>query len=99
MPNKPNHQPLFSLGQCVMTPGAQEALSDHNISATSLLQRHIIGDWGTLDAPDTKANNNALRNGYRLFSSYPLGEDKNIKIWVITEHDRSATTLLLPSEY
>jgi len=89
--------PLFDLGQTVVTPAAIEALQQSGISVASLLCRHQCGDWGDLDAKDIARNNDALRLGSRLFSSYQITE--SIKIWVITEADRSVTTLLLPEDY
>ncbi|HEY8037954.1 MAG TPA: hypothetical protein VIF37_20455 [Methylobacter sp.] len=90
-------QPLFDLGQTVATPGALEALEQVGVSAVSLLRRHQSGDWGDLGDEDLAENNAALHRGSRLFSSYQITDA--IKIWVITEADRSATTLLLPKEY
>jgi hypothetical protein len=87
----------FPLGQIVATPGALEALEKHKCLPVTLLQRHISGDWGDLEPEDIAANNDALINDDRLFSSYKIAE--GVKIWIITEWDRSATTLLLPSEY
>jgi hypothetical protein len=89
--------PLFDLGQTVATPGAIEALQESNLSPSSLLARHQSGDWGDLCDEDVAENNYALGHGYRLFSSYQITE--TIKIWVITEADRSVTTLLLPEDY
>jgi hypothetical protein len=89
--------PLFDLGRTVATPAAIEALQESNVSASSLLIRHHCGDWGDLCHEDITRNNSALRLGSRLFSSYQITE--NIKIWVITEADRSVTTLLLPHDY
>jgi len=60
------------------------------------LGRHVRGDWGDVDAEDRAANDRALREGTRVLSSYRAG---GVKFWVITEADRSATTVLLPSEY
>ena len=95
-------QPKFSLGQIVATPGALEALQESGEAATGFLQRHVKGDWGDLCDEDRQANDQALLDGSRLLSAYrtSLGE----KLWVITEAaddsgDRSATTILLPSEY
>ena len=88
--------PLFSLGRTVATPGALRALARAGVSPASLLLRHQQGDWGELDPEDHEANNRALRQRSRILSSYPIG---NGKLWIITEADRSATTLLLPSEY
>ncbi len=89
--------PRFNLGQTVATPGAIEALQQANVSATSLLVRHQQGDWGDLCEEDVAENNFALSRKLRLFSSYQLTE--STKIWVITEADRSVTTLLLPEDY
>lgn len=95
--NGPVKQPLFPLGQVVATPGALMALIDAQQGPEEFLLRHITGDWGTLDEHDRKENELALRAGFRLFSAYQT--DKGARIWVITEADRSVTTLLLPEEY
>jgi hypothetical protein len=87
----------FPLGQVVVTPGALEALAEANTSARPYLERHQGGDWGDLCPEDRKVNAEALRKGYRLLSSYILPTQK--KIWIITEADRSVTTVLLPTEY
>jgi hypothetical protein len=87
---------LFSTGQIVSTPGALSLLEQFGVSPLSLISRHIRGDWGTLSNEDVTANNNAVSLGNRILSSYPLGDDR---VWIITEWDRSATTLLLPDEY
>lgn len=89
--------PLFDLGKTVVTPAAIEALQQSGVSAASLLRRHQCGDWGDLDNENKDRNNAALRGGSRLFSSYRITEA--IKIWLITEADRSVTTLLLPEDY
>jgi hypothetical protein len=90
-------QPLFDLGQVVATPGALRALEEAGESPFAHLERHVTGDWGDLVEEDRQENELALRRGFRLFSAYRLRDET--KIWIITEHDRSATTLLLPSEY
>lgn len=90
-------RPLFPLGKVVATPGALELLDDLHLSPLLFLVRHVIGDWGDLDAEDQQANQAALVHGYRLLSSYRL--DEGHKLWLITEADRSVTTLLLPEEY
>ncbi|OAI07036.1 hypothetical protein A1353_08415 [Methylomonas methanica] len=89
--------PLFPLGQTVATPGALAALAELGMTGFELLYRHHRGDWGDLDQEDIATNNAALKDGARLFSSYQLTQQ--IKIWIITEADRSVTTLLLPEEY
>lgn len=88
---------LFPLGQIVATPGALELLDRTETNAATLLDRHQSGDWGDLDPEDVEANNDAIVSGRRLFSSYHLSP--NDKLWIITEADRSVTTLLLPEEY
>jgi hypothetical protein len=72
-------------------------LEEAGVSSASLLARHVNGDWGELDEHDRKENEFSLKNGFRILSSYALGN--GAKIWVITEADRSSTCLLLPSEY
>jgi hypothetical protein len=86
---------LFPLGRTVITHGAREALCDTDIN--SALQRHQTGDWGDVPERDGAANDNAVRNGDRILSSYNSSNDVNF--WIITEWDRSATTVLLPEEY
>ena len=96
----PLKPPLFPLGQVVATPGALAALEQHRHSPLSFLIRHVTGDWGNLDAEDCQANDSALVHGTRIVSSYRLGElGDGHKLWLITEADRSVTTLLLPEEY
>ena len=91
-----NSKPLFSLGQTVAKPGALELLEENGQTPSELISQHHSGQWGDLDEEDKQANDAALKDGSRLFSSYKVG---NGKLWVITEADRSSTTLLLPSEY
>ena len=86
--------PLFRLGQVVITPGARTALTDLSIAIA--LARHEWGDWGAVSADDWQKNELSLREGARLLSVY---EADRTKFWVITEADRSATTVLLPEEY
>ncbi len=88
---------MFPLGKLVATPGALDALKENGVNALEFLRRHQRGDWGDLCAEDTAANERAVREGMRLLSAYHLADRR--KIWVITEADRSVTTLLLPSEY
>lgn len=94
---QPLSLPLFELGQVVATPGALNTLHSLGMTGLEQLKRHHRGDWGDLNAEDIATNNAALKNGERLFSSYQLMA--NIKLWIITESDRSVTTLLLPEEY
>lgn len=95
--------PKFKLGQIVATPGALAALQEAGQSAIPFLQRHVSGDWGEICDEDKKLNDEAVshegdedRMG-RVLSCYRTA--KNERIWLISEHDRSVTTLLLPEEY
>ena len=90
--------PLFSLGQIVSTPGALCALGGEGTGADELLKRHVTGDWGDLSEEDKRENDLSVTEGFRILSAYTLPRT-GVKIWVITEADRSATTLLLPDEY
>ena len=89
--------PRFPLGQLLSTPGAIAALQAAGLTPLSLLVRHAAGDWGDLDAEDKQLNELALQDGGRIFSSYCFAG--STKVWIITEADRSATTVLLPEEY
>jgi hypothetical protein len=93
--NKPATR--FSLGRCLATPGALAALEESQQAPGDFLDRHVRGDWGNVDDEDQEANEAALREGTRILSSYRTR--KGAKLWVITEADRSATTILLPEEY
>lgn len=112
---KPKGPPLFPLGQVVATPGALELMRLTETSPLRLIARHVAGDWGECDPEDVQTNNEALQQGFRVMSVYrlPLMEEgvakpeggepapslEDDRIWVITEADRSVTTLLLPEEY
>ena len=89
-------KPLFDLGQLVATPGALAALEKTGQNAMDFLSRHARGDWGELPKEDKDENQLSLEKGFRLLSSYRTSAGT---IWVITEADRSHTTLLLPEEY
>lgn len=93
----PDPQPLFELGHIVGTPGALRALIKAEQEPLELLIRHVTGDWGLLDDEDKKENEFSVEHGFRILSAYEL--DTGVKVWVITEADRSATTILLPQEY
>ena len=84
----------FPLGRTVTTRCVIELLTECEISM--LLARHSSGDWGDMCVDDIRSNNDALIHGERLFSSYKTPKGK---VWIITEHDRSITTVLLPNEY
>ena len=92
-----NTKPRFELGQVVATPGAIDALEKANQSATEFIRRHVVLDAGELDEEDQQTNEEGVESGDRILSSFLLKDDT--KIWIITEADRSVTTLLLPSEY
>ena len=89
---------LFPLGQVVAIPGAISLLEDNGLNPSEFLTRHVTGDFGDLCNEDKKANHDALVDGARIFSSYFINKQKD-KLWIITEADRSVTTLLLPEEY
>lgn len=86
----------FSLGQLAMTPGAQSTFSAEFLMAC--LKRHANGDWGNVVPGDAAANDASISGGAQdqLLSVYEMGEKK---LWIVTEWDRSVTTMLLPSEY
>jgi hypothetical protein len=86
----------FPLGQVIATPGALKLLEEAGEDPLYFLSRHHSGDWGELDEHDRKENELSLKNGWRILSSYSIGDGK---VWIITEADRSYTTILLPEEY
>ena len=88
---------MFPLGRIVATPGALRALERAKQSAASFLARHAGGDWGELDREDARENEYSVAHGFRLLSNYTTAAGE--KLWLITEADRSSTTLLLPDEY
>jgi len=87
----------FFPGTIVATPGALETIKMSGDQLNTLLRRHLCGDWGDLDERDRQENEFSLRHGFRLLSAYHLKDQT--KIWIITEADRSATTILLPEDY
>ena len=89
---------LFPLGKIVATPGALSLLARSGVNPAELLERHRLGDWGEVPPEDASENDFSVRNGFRILSSYRVGNQK-ARIWVITEADRSSTCLLLPEEY
>jgi hypothetical protein len=88
---------LFSLGALVATPAAIEAISEGGQTAAEFLDRHAQGDWGDVCEDDKTANDEAIREGSRILSAYRTAN--GVKLWVITEADRSSTCCLLPSDY
>jgi hypothetical protein len=89
--------PRFDLGRILATPGALKAMREAGENPLKLLRRHVHGDWGDLHDDDQRANELAIRRGMRILSAYVLANDE--RVWVITEADRSATTILTPEEY
>ena len=89
--------PLFPSGRLVATPGALALLEQTDKSPLEFVSRHLRGDWGDLCQEDKRENELSLKHGFRLLSSYPITDSDTL--WIITEADRSVTTLLLPSEY
>lgn len=87
----------FGLGRFVATPGALEAFEEASDAPLGYLMRHAAGDWGIVDEEDAQSNEDAVKHGDRILSAYRLSNET--KIWIITEADRSATTILLPDEY
>ncbi len=88
----------FELGQLVATPGALQLLGKLEVSPSELLARHAAGDWGAVALEDARENELSVKEGFRIVSSYLVGERAR-KVWIITEADRSSTCILLPSEY
>jgi len=89
--------PKFSLGQLVATPGALDALKETDVSFLPYISRHQMGDWREISPEDAAENELSLKEDLRLLSAYSL--PSGCRIWIITEADRSATTILLPEEY
>lgn len=87
----------FALGRLVATPGAVIAFTDAGESPVPYVRRHVLGDWGDVCPDDAEMNEWALANEARILSAYHL--TNGVKVWIITEADRSSTCVLLPSEY
>jgi hypothetical protein len=99
MTSNPAHTAqLFPLGQIASTLGAWNAFAAEGITGAELLQRHQTGDWGDISEHDQQENTLSLMEGFRILSAYTLPRTK-VKLWIITEADRSLTTFLLPEEY
>jgi hypothetical protein len=96
---KNNHSPKdngkFPLGQVVATAHAAHSIPPDEVLAA--LSRHVRGDWGNVSEEDRKENELSLRQGFRLLSVYHT--QAGLKFWIITEADRSVTTVLLPEDY
>ena len=87
----------FQPGQVVATPGALAAIEASGESVSTYLNRHVSGDWGVVDTEDARENEYAIILKLRILSAYTLSS--GVRIWIITEADRSSTCVLLPEEY
>lgn len=95
-------RPLFNLGRLLATPAALQAIEEASQSPADFLDRHVLGDWGTVCEEDGELNDDAVKDGSRILSAYVTGNGE--RIWIITEAKdddgrRAATTILLPEEY
>ena len=90
------NRPLFPLGQLVATAGVNTHLIDNDIDPTPFIRQHHCGLWGDVPPEDAQENDFSVLNGLRVLSSYMIAGER---VWIITESDRSLTTLLFPSEY
>ena len=97
MPKDYSLPPRFKLGRLIMTAGVDALIREGRLNPLPYLRRHLRADWGELSGEDRHQNDAALESGERLLSSYQVAPD--LTLWIITEWDRSVTTLLLPSEY
>ena len=93
----PIRRARLPLGRLLATPAAVDAIQSAGASIFALVNRHACGDWGDLPEADREQNDLSVVAGRRVLSCYPLGGER--KVWIITEADRSTTTLLLPEEY
>jgi hypothetical protein len=93
----PVKEPKFDPGTVVATSGAIGAMRDAKLEPISLLTRHVRGDWGEVGAEDARENDLSVDQGLRILSAYALST--GVKVWVLTEADRSSTCILLPDEY
>ena len=87
----------FPLGRVVATPGAFRALEKAEQLPAEFLDRHVNGDWGEVPEADKQENELSVEHGFRILSAYTTSAGD--PIWILTEADRSATTIMLPSEY
>jgi hypothetical protein len=95
-------KPLFDLGQIIMTCGIYGEIrknAEFGLFVADCIQQHQAGIWGVVCEEDKKLNDDALINGWRLLSSYEIPDVHNGNVWIITEKDRSSTTVLFPDEY
>lgn len=89
--------PKFTLGRVLVTPAAMLALTESGQGPDDFISRHVMGDWGDLSEGDKAANDDALAAADQILSAYTTL--RGVRVWIVTEGDRSATTCLLPSEY
>jgi hypothetical protein len=98
--NGPYSPQPFQLGRLVMTRTVQDLVTSKGFNPYPHLAAHKSGDWGDADVSDRKSNDYALKHGdLRIFSSYDAPQAPGGKLWIITEADRSSTTIMLPSDY
>jgi hypothetical protein len=100
---------LFGLGVVCATPGALELMREYPEASALVLARHASGDWGEVGKEDARENEFSVRHGFRVLSVYQLDRDladaarepadPRARLWIITEADRSSTTILKPEEY
>ena len=91
---------LFEMGELYLTAGVNNRVEEEarfKIFVTDCIKKHLRGEWGDLGKEDIKENELSLKEGFRVLSSYKYKDD--IKVWIITEADRSSTTVLFPDEY
>jgi len=89
--------PIFCLGTAFISPGAEAAMEQYGVGPSSPLNRHQRGNWGQLPPADARTNARSLENGLSILSSYQIGQ--GARNWIITNAQRTATTMLLPNEY
>ncbi len=92
-----SHPARFQAGRLLMTAAVSALVDKGTVDPWPYLTRHLHGDWGDIGPEDARANDAALRDGDRLLSAYQVAPE--LRLWIITECDRSATTLLLPEDY
>lgn len=97
MINEDTYNARVRLGAIVATPAALRLMFMNGTDPYQLLSRHATGDWTEMDLEDQETNKQAAANGLRVFSAYLVNLTE--RVWIITEADRSSTTILLPSEY
>lgn len=97
-----NEKMLFRTGCTVMTRGVHELVCKQKSFAefcSNSFARYLLGDWGDVCQEDKQSNDEAVKGGDRIVAAYDHPENPDWNIWIITEYDRSATTILFPSEY